>query len=112
MPRWLLAGTADRKTLGGEARDVLDGSRFEGDLHQCPPDEWREFVAGAAPAGANRGARQTGDRSQDEVVICHQIIRALVRSLDVDDARILELRHAVLDKALHAWEGGDLSAYV
>src|SRR6266513_2733292 len=107
MPRWLLAGTADLKTLGREARDVLAGSRCEGEFHQCPPDEGREFVAGAAPPGSNRATGQTGNRSEDEVVICHQIIRALVRSLDVDHARILELRHAFFDEALHAGDGAD-----
>src|SRR5256885_12438122 len=112
MPRWLLAGTADLKTLGGETRDVLDGSRFESEFHQGPPDERAEFVAGAAPAGANRAARQAGDWSEDEVVICHQIIRALVRALDVDDPRIRELRHAFVDEALHAGDGGDLGAHV
>src|SRR5438132_6747708 len=98
MPRWLLAGTTDLEARGREARDVLNGSCFEREFHQCSPDERREFVPGASPASANRTTRQAGDRSEDEVVICHQIIRALVRSLDVDDVRIIELGHAFLDE--------------
>src|SRR2546421_11347550 len=112
MPRWLLAGTASLKTLRYEARDVLYSSPFENEFHQCPADEGGEFVAGAAPAGANRAARQARDRPDDEVVICHQIIRALVRSLDVADPRILELRPAFFDEARHAEYGGDLGAHV
>src|SRR6266513_2111915 len=112
MPRWLLAGTASLKTLGCKARDVLDGSRFERQFHQCPPDEGGEFVAGAAPAGANRAALQARDWPEDEVVICHQIIRALVHSLDVDDARIHHPGHAFFDEAPHAGDGGDLGTYV
>src|SRR5438309_9181661 len=101
MPRLLLAGTADLETLGREAGDVLDRSLLESQFHQRPPDEWRELVAGPAPPGPNRAARQARDRPQDEVVICHQIIRALVRSLDIDDAGIHPLRHAFFDEAPH-----------
>src|SRR5438093_11790865 len=99
MPRWLLAGTASLKTLRYKARDVLYSSPLESEFHQCPSDEGSEFVAGAAPAGANRAARQARDRPEEEVVICHQITRALVRSIAVDDSRSLALPPAFHDEA-------------
>src|ERR1700737_1038776 len=106
MPRPLLAGTADLKALGREARDILDRRLLEDQFHERPADQRRKFVAGAAPASANRSTGQPGDRSQDEVVIRHQIIRALVSPLDIDHARIFELRHALVDEALHARDRG------
>src|SRR5260370_4000143 len=112
MPRPLLAGTADLEALGREARDIFDRGALEDQFHQRPANQWGKLVTGAAPAGYNGLTRQPGDRPQDEVVICHQIIRALVGALDIDYARILERRHTLVDEALHAGDRGELPAHV
>src|SRR5437588_1515487 len=102
MPRVLLAGTAHLETGRGEPRDILDRRAVKDKFRQGLADERRELVTGAAPAGTYGCAGHAGDCTKDEVVICHQIIRALVRPLDIYHARVFERRHARIDEALDA----------
>src|SRR5256714_7853878 len=106
MPRELLAGTADLETGRGEAGDIFDRRALKDKFGQGAADERRELVTGAAPAGTDGCTRQAGNGTQDEIVICHQIIRALVRVLDIDHARVPERRHALIDEALDAGDRG------
>src|SRR5256885_617314 len=112
IPRPVLTGMAGHKALRSEAGDILDRFAIEGQFRQRPADERCELVTGAAPAGTDRRIGKAGERSQDEVVICDQIIRALVRPLDIDDAGIHKLRHALGHKAPHARNPGHLSTHV
>src|SRR2546430_10509231 len=106
MPRELLAGTADLETGRREAGDILGRRALKDKFRQGLADERRELVTGAAPAGTDGCTGQAGNGTQDEIVICHQIIRALVRVLDIDHARVPERRHALIAEAPDAGDRG------
>src|SRR5438094_182211 len=62
------------------------------------------------PTVFNYCARDSRNLTENEVVICDQIIRALVRPFHIDDLGIRQHRHALANKALDTVDGGGLPA--
>src|ERR687893_2905786 len=79
----LMAGPPLVEARGVEARDVVHGALLERELREGAPDPGRELVARAAPADADVGAGDAGDRAEDEVVVGDEVVVAAVRVGDV-----------------------------
>src|SRR3954466_9681159 len=86
------------KTGRVEAADVVDRPLLRGELGQYAAHPGRELVARAAPADADVGVGDAGDRAEHEVVVRHQVVVAPVDVDDVADLGALEPRHALRDE--------------